>query len=224
MSKHYLTAIVIMTQYVGMLASNSTQIYGSPAAYPRALLVNGTQAMATVELPLPDELRIVMISRTGVINQQWQPIGLVATANLSLEQSPDLANGFPLQLRDGSLLCAYRHHNGTGTQRIYRIQLARSLDFGVTWDLVTTIVSGPTGVWEPFLYQPMLPNGTFVLRVAYSAEITNGGEQDIVQQESYDNGATWSPVISRIHTVGSRNGMPGIALLPDGSLLAVFEG
>jgi hypothetical protein len=59
--------------------------------------------------------------------------------------------------------------------------------------------------------------------VAYSAEITNGGEQDIVFQRSGDGGATWGPVVSRIHNAGCRNGMPGVTRANDGSLFVIYE-
>jgi len=52
----------------------------------------------------------------------------------------------------------------------------------------------------------------------------NGGEQDIVFRFSADGGVTWPGEASRIHTPGSRNGMPGVAVLPGGALLAIFEG
>jgi len=64
--------------------------------------------------------------------------------------------------------------------------------------------------------------------IAYAAELPVGADgramQDIALRASSDGGRTWTPEVGRIHTPGSRNGMPGIAVLSDGSWLAVFEG
>ena len=204
------------------------QISPAPAYYPRlaALLPlspSGTPlTAAVVETPTPALRRLVLLTRS--LSGAWVPGSVVASAPTDAAGSVDLANGHLLQLPNGTLLCAYRHHNGTGAARTYRLQLAASSDLGQTWQLAATITSGPTGVWEPFLFLDPAAAPSRV-RVAYAAELTNGGEQDIVLRSSSDGGASWGPIDSRLHTPGSRNGMPGVAVLPaDGSLLLVCEG
>jgi hypothetical protein len=134
----------------------------------------------------------------------------------------DLANGHLLQLPNGTLLCAYRHHDGAAPKRVFRIQVSCSHDFGRSWALADTVIEGALGVWEPFLFFAV-----GAVQIAYSAELPAVGgraEQDIVFQTSTSGGCGWGPVASRVHTDGSRNGMPGVVALPDGSLLVLFEG
>ena len=156
-------------------------------------------------------------------NETWAATGAVI-ASAPADNATDLANGFLLQLApSGVLLCAYRHHDGVGAQRVFRIAVSRSTDFGATWSPLAVIFAGPVGVWEPFLQQ-LAAEASNVVHVYYSAELTNGGEQDVVRQTSADAGVTWSSVDVRLHAPNSRNGMPGVAELADGSLLCVFEG
>jgi hypothetical protein len=135
----------------------------------------------------------------------------------------DLANGFLLQLGTGAILAAYRHHDGNGSARVYRIAVSVSHDFGGSWAPLAVVTAGPVGVWEPFLHA-YSGDAAEVVHVYYAGEITNGGEQDILRQTSIDGGMTWGAVDVRLHTPNSRNGMPGVAELFDGSLLAVYEG
>jgi hypothetical protein len=198
-------------------AASTPYISMAPAGYPRALrLSNGTD-VATCEKADSSVPRIVFIAALNP-GAPWPLSSVVVEDSTGI--APDLANGFPLELSDGSLLVAYRHHTGAPSDRVYRIAVSRSLDHGASWEFLAVIWEGPVGVWEPFLYTS--PRGA--LRVAYSAELTNGGEQDIVQQESSDNGTSWGARMLIVHTKNSRNGMPGIATAPDGSLIAVFEG
>jgi hypothetical protein len=195
----------------------------APAYYPRATVTASGEALAVVERPnaaMPH--RLGLLRRTSLSPETWMD---AATVESDTRSGVDLANGFLWQERTGgALLCAYRHHTDVGTPAVvYRIALSSSADEGVTWTPLANITQGPIGVWEPLLFStPTDPPGT--VRVLYSAELTNGGEQDIVQQTSRDGGATWGAVDSRVHTAGSRNGMPGVAVGPDGSLVLVFEG
>jgi hypothetical protein len=166
-----------------------------------------------------------------------------------LAAAPDLANPQLLVLGSASvdappptLLCAYRHHTGAaGGPRTFRIAVSASTDGGLTWAPRSLVTQGSLGAWEPFLFTlPPSDDGStpvfnrtgssYTVYVAYAAELPATGspprqEQDIVVRASTDGGFTWGPdELSRIHTPGSRNGMPGIAALSDGSLVAVFEG
>lgn len=192
----------------------------APAYYPRTIVLRNTTHFAVVEKPLGNYSRLVLVAQLNSNGSQpWAEQAVIAQDNTS---GVDLANGFLLELEDGALLCAYRHHVWNGSSRVYRIQLSASSDGGRSWALKSTIWSGDTGVWEPYLYTHSLT--PHIVRVLYSLELTNGGEQDIVQQESSDGGSTWGSISLRIHTKGSRNGMPGAVELADGSILFVFEG
>lgn len=207
---------------------SSTVIAPAPAFYPRMFMLtypNGTQTAAgTVARHLNSEARIRFVVRTSITPEIFVELSSVIT-DTSGDPSVDLDNGFTYQMPNGTLLCAYRYHIGNGTNRLYRIRTSVSYDYGMTWIYFSTVAEGPIGIWEPFMYRwsgdDSNPNA---VHVSYSAELTNGGEQDIVIQDSDDGGSNWSNISSRIHTAGSRNGMPGIVELFDHSLIAVFEG
>ena len=217
MSKGLFLFFAVLTTFAAC-----SQISPAPAYYPRLTIVNNNVTVAVVERPTPSLRQLVMFTQQSLTS--WEPTSVIVAVSPA---SPDIdvANGFLLQLRTGIILCAYRHHSGNGTARVYRVQVSRSNDDGKTWAFAGSVVVGTTGVWEPFLYQLSGDvDDKNTVHVAYAAEITNGGEQDIVFQTSRDGGVTWGGVWSRVHTSGSRNGMPGLALLSDGSLFLVFEG
>jgi hypothetical protein len=208
------------------LRDPSTVLSPAPAFYPRLAMMaypNGTSvAVGTAAKPSGDTHQIAFLVRTSITPEVWVQQGYVVVA----QGGPDidLDNGFTYQLPNGTLLCAYRHHDGNGTARTFRIQVSSSHDFGLTWSYASTVTQGPVGVWEPFMWSSGYWDNATTVHVAYSAELTNGGEQDIVFQTSVDGGTAWNPVSSRIHTTLSRNGMPGVAELHDHSLVVVFEG
>jgi hypothetical protein len=206
------------------LLCSSVQISPAPAYYPRLAplrLAGGASAVgAVLESPTASLRRLVFLAAPTPAGP-WSNASVVASAATGAGDV-DLGNGFLFQAANGSLLCAYRHHDGAPPSRVFRIQLASSHDFGASWRFAATVAEGALGVWEPFLFAA----GGGLL-AAYSAELPAAGgraEQDIVLQRSADGGGSWGPVSSRVHTDGSRNGMPGVAALPDGSLLLVFEG
>lgn len=218
------TALQLLLAVSALLASGA-EIAGAPAYYPRVIptptlardawaSLNIT-ALAAVERPTSTARRIALLAQA---NGAW---GERSTIVEDADTTADLANPMLLLLPNGTLLCAFRHHTGPSLARIYRIGIAASTDAGASWSVLPPVISSSTGVWEPFLF--IEPHSGLV-SVLYAAEITNGGEQDIAMQQSTDGGASWGPVSSRIHTPFSRNGMPGVAALPDKSLLAVFEG
>lgn len=203
----------------------SVQLAPPPAYYPRLLGGKNAStplAIGVAEAPTDAEKRLVMLRRTRAAPAEaWA----VAETVVAVENTPDvdLSNGYLLLLPSGVLLCAYRHHNGTGAARVFRIQVSASTDGGATWQQLSTVVEGSTGVWEPFLVQ-FAADDAQAVQIYYSAEITNNGEQDVVRQTSADGGRTWGAVDARVHTPSSRNGMPGVAELADGSAVMVFEG
>jgi len=197
-----------------------TRISSAPAYYPRLLPLNASRAVGVVEKPAGATRRLVFVARSA--NGTWSDGAVVAA-----DSSPDadLANGHVLALADGTLLAAYRHHTGSGASRVFRIQVSASSDGGATWALRSTVAAGPTGVWEPFLFHPGGDVSPATVRVLYAAELTNGGEQDVVGRTSLDGGRTWSGEDVRVHTPNARNGMPGVSPLPPAGarLVLVFE-
>lgn len=190
----------------------------APAYYPRVAAFGNGSAFAAVERPVAGVRRIVLLARAS-LDGAWEDAGVIvedATAGVDL--------GNPMLFASGALLlCAFRHHTGAAPHRVYRIAVTASRDGGRSWSVAPAVASaGPTGVWEPFLWAHSSDTAGTV-RIVYAAEVVNGGEQDIVQRVSTDFGATWGGIVTRVHTPGSRNGMPGAAELCDSSVVLVFE-
>ena len=219
-------ALLLLFAVRGALA---TLIAPAPAYYPRLALLRRADGAsitaAALEAPTPSTRRLLFLSAPSPAGPWVASGGAIASALAG--PGVDLGNGFLLQLPNGTLLCAYRHHDGAPPNRTFRIQLASSHDLGASWAFAATIAAGALGVWEPFLFLARAGDAG-ALRAAYSAELPAGAggrvEQDVVFQGSADGGGSWGAITARVHTGGSRNGMPGVALLPDGSQLAVFEG
>ena len=180
----------------------------SPAYYPRLLALNATAAIGVLEKPSGGTRRLVSVLRGS--HGTWSDYGVVIEDS---DSTADVANGHVVLMPNGEVLAAYRHHNGAGANRVFRIQVSASSDSGRTWALRSTVEQGPTGLWEPFLFLASTST-TQTLRAFYAAELTNGGEQDVVGRSSLDGGHTWSGVDVRLHTANARNGMPGVAALP----------
>eukprot|EP01084_Bolivina_argentea_P291901 501740_1 len=133
----------------------------------------------------------------------------------------------------------------------YSLQSSVSYDLGKTWPAKPNMIvhlnynpplnQQPPGLWEPFFFQPKLletnnnncfdifkqNNLTNSWLVFYSQELyrNNRLEQDIRMKYSNDNGVSWSSNdFITCNVTNSRNGMPGVTQLIDGSLLIVMEG
>lgn len=151
---------------------------------------------------------------------QWAPLADLAAEPATPGRT--LGNPHPIQLADGTVLVAFRHHDPAPVGINYRLLVSASPDLGQTWTFrgeIETFVSSSVGIWEPFLF--LTPAGT--LQVYYAKERDGGAAQDIVLRSSTDAGATWGLERVVAGAPGSRDGMPGVTVLQDGSLLAVFE-
>ena len=212
---------LLLSSHLAVARPGESTLLASPGGYPVPFLV-GAQAYATAEAASGGERRILLLARPpgAPAAGPWLAAGVVAA---DATPGVDLANAQCLSLAaDGAIVCAYRHHlPAAGGGMLYRVRATRSADNGSSWAPPVDVLTGSTGLWEPFLYAA--PGGA-PLRMLVSAELTNGGEQDIVQVASSDGGRTWGPITARVHTPGSRNGMAGVAQLWDGSLLMVLEG
>jgi len=161
---------------------------------------------------------VTELSHDGI---HWGP-PLVVVQDTSA--TTDLANPNLYQLPNGRLLCSFRHHTiQPNKPTIYRIEVCYT-DNMDHWTFLGTVdaysTSAKTGIWEPFLFQ--VPNSNN-LYCAYAKELSSG-EQNIVARISTDGGANWGSEFIISHTANSRDGMPTVTTLNDGSLLAVFEG
>lgn len=146
----------------------------------------------------------------------------------------ELGNAQPLILADGTILIAFRDHQLSDPRKPkYRLRVIRSLDAGKTWDFLDhrenrdgLIDEGPDGLWEPFLYLDAAGH----LRVVYAKERRHkvcagqiGRKQDIVSKMSPDGGRTWVNESVVASEGVSRDGVPSVTRLQDGSYLLVFE-
>jgi hypothetical protein len=200
--------------------------------YPRGVQLPGSGAMLVCAG--------MRVYEAAVESARLGPFAPVGTVAVDGRPGADLSNCQLLALNASRVLASYRHHLGCAPARgggtlcaSYSLQLAASDDAGRTWQAqYSTIVNGSVGMWEPFLFRQQQQHGG-ELRVAYSQEVTNHGNQSIVWQRSPDLGKSWLPleargggeggVISDGSEEGTRDGMPGLAVLADGSVLAVFE-
>lgn len=146
----------------------------------------------------------------------------------------ELGNPHPLVGPDGVIYLAFRDHKLSGvSEPSYRLRVIKSQDNGRSWDYLDDlnsrdgfIDSGPEGLWEPFLYF----DAENVMRVVYAKERAErvctshrGKKQDIVVRQSRDQGKTWSAEHIVASEGVSRDGVPAVTRLKDGSFVVVFE-
>ncbi len=187
-------------------------LYEGRAAYPRVVeLADGT-LLATFDHPTATG-RAIGSTRSTNGGRTWEEYQRVWE-----EPGPvDLANAFPLQLPDGTILVALRHHRPE--QRRYRLEVYASEDQGYHWALRSVLAEGTTGLWEPFLM--LLPDGT--LQAYYASEEGCYPDQTIEMRSSPDQGHTWGTPLTVASKARSRDGMPAVVRLAAGELLVVFE-
>jgi hypothetical protein len=184
----------------------------SDAYYPRVAALGDGTLLAGYDHTVGSQNAIGVVRSTNG-GASWS----AGTEAVLAPLSDDLANAFPLQIADGTVLMACRHNSPSAG--IYRIEVHASQDLGATWQLRSTPATGSVGLWEPLLFQ--LPDGT--VQVYYASEEGIAPDQRIQMRASADGGMTWGGPVTVARKAGSRDGMPGVVRLPDGTLLAVFE-
>jgi hypothetical protein len=185
-------------------------IYPSRASYPRVVQLSDRSLLATFAHSMQGTRVIGCVtSKDG--GQTWGNYRQI----VEYRRPVDLDNAFPLQLADGSLLVAYRHHSAG----VYRLEVHASADGGDHWALWASIATGHEGLWEPFLLN--LPNG--VIQAYFASEEGCKPDQRIEMRSSFDGGRTWKQPVVVAEKKGSRDGMPGVAKLNEKELLTVFE-
>lgn len=201
------------------VASTGTYLRVNSVTY-----ANGTSGLIGAYTDTTDSgsnriLRIVQSTDQG---QSWDIIGSVAQGAVA---TSDTDNPFPLQtVPGGRIICAYRNHDidaTTGDYTYYRITLSYSDDWGANWSYLAQVTeraatSTNNGVWEPFC---RLANDGTTIQCYYSSE-TAADDQDSLMQYSSDGGETWSSVITVSgQNVTSRDGMTGVAVVEDDTLM-----
>jgi hypothetical protein len=187
-------------------------IYPERASYPRVTeLVDGT-VLATFAHTTPEGRAIAcVLSSDG--GRSWGKYHRI----YEQRSADDLDNAFPLQLPNGTILVACRHH--ARDHHIYRIEVYSSANGGAHWDFLSTIVTGHTGLWEPFIL--LQPDGN--VQAYYASEEGCSPDQRIEMRTSSDGGKSWEAPVVVAQKKGSRDGMPGVVRLHGNELLAVFE-
>jgi hypothetical protein len=218
--------MMLLTFWFVLGFCSGDQLIG-PGTYPRGVSLLDGSAMVCVGMDVYEN--------RSTSSGGWQHVGKVRVPEPGSDA--DLGNCNLFQLKSGRLLASYRHHTGCGVSNSnfrthhtfacanYSIQVSFSDDRGQTWGPLSTVITGRIGMWEPFFFE-LDATSTNRLTIAYSQELTNGGLQSIVWQESVDRGQSWGAptTISDGTEHYSRDGMPGITRLADGSLACVFEG
>lgn len=134
----------------------------------------------------------------------------------------DLANPHGAQIPGGRVVAAVRHHDTINGRRNYRILAFASDDNGLSWRFLATIEAGANPIWEPFVF--VAADNSVQIYYARENLPREGGEnQQIVMKKSYDGGVTWGPMIVVASSNRSRDGMPGVARLNDGSIIVIIE-
>ncbi|KXT10773.1 hypothetical protein AC579_2316 [Pseudocercospora musae] len=201
---------------------------GKNGTYPRATILSDSSILASYASTLSNGNKQLTLSKSSDQGKTWSNIGTAATRNAS---TSDLDNAFPIQLRSGRILLAYRNHDvdpETKLATYFRITISYSDDEGIDWNYLSTPaenVACPSpnkcGIWEPFLR--VAKDGS-TLQLYYSKE-NSDVDQDSLMRSSSDGGETWSEAktISG-ENVTARDGMVGVSEVGgDGKLIAVFE-
>lgn len=173
--------------------------------------------------------RNVIQAIAGKPGGAWVIRGVVEE-NMSPKKA-DLGNPSPFFDKDGRVLMAFRDHLSAAAGVTYQLRVEYSDDKGVTWNRWNSgddglIDRSAFGLWEPFLYRDAYGD----LRVVYAKERApqpcNGRpveKQDVVMKVSRDGGRSWGDEQIVASAGLSREGVPTVAQLRDGSYVLVFE-
>ena len=153
--------------------------------YPRAAQLTGGTILLGWDSAAGGDLAIRTASSAD-LGATWSERGIVAQHPSGNGRT--VGNVFPIELDDGSVLCAFRHHSQEGPSFVHRLLVSRSTNAGASFAFHSEIEVGANGTWEPFLHRP----SAGILDVYYAREKVNGGDQDIVARRSTDAGKTWS--------------------------------
>jgi Neuraminidase (sialidase) len=112
----------------------------------------------------------------------------------------------------------------TTNSSAHTIKIYRSLDKGHTWSLLSTPVTGSTGVWEAEF--AIDSSGRLVMYYSSEEYKGSGYNQLIAHRISTDGGVTWSGDTIDVGVSDGnvqRPGMPLVVRLPNGSYVMTYE-
>ncbi|KAI9811168.1 MAG: hypothetical protein M1827_005619 [Pycnora praestabilis] len=193
----------------------------APGTYPRANRLADGSIIGSYTKFFNNDIIVTTIRSTDSGNT-WQALGDVAQGP---SDAHDIDNSYPLQLPSGRILVVYRNHSKDPVSSAYtffRITISYSDDGGKTWAWLADPSSDPgpvNGNWEPILRNA----DCGCLQLYYSRE-NSAQDQDTLERESSDGGATWSTANTISGTdITSRDGMTGVATVSGSTVIAVFE-
>jgi hypothetical protein len=199
---------------------------------------------------LDDHLyEIALFSSTNTA-KTWNRLSTVLSTTTPKDHFLSVANTLVTKLKNGDLMAVFRQHklstptlntdvndvvNGLSVDE-YVLKSVISKDQGQTWQnfavIDSRIKTGDFGTWEPFVIEPSKrPN---VIQVYYALERHRNSKcpsvddtltpaQDVMMRESVDGGKSWGAPRVALSRGVSREGVPAVVELSDGSLLAVSE-
>ena len=143
----------------------------------------------------------------------------------------DLGNPSPFVDKNGRVLMAFRDHASTESRMTYQLRVEYSDDNGLTWNRWGSggdgvIDSSNHGLWEPFLYRDAHGDLRAVYAKERAPQSCNGKpveKQDVVMRMSRDGGKSWGAEQVVASAGLSREGVPTVARLRDGSYVLAFE-
>ncbi len=181
--------------------------------YPRLIQLRTGELLCACDAKIGEQGNRVLVTKSTDGGHNWE---YLSTASFG---KGDAANGHMLQLENGELLLAYRLVDETRKT----IRISKSSDKGKTWKHHSTVAGNTKGLWEPFLFK----NSSNEILIFYANEEYNEDNpaypQVIEMRKSSDNGRTWSQPQIVSKSEHSRDGMPAVAGLRDGSIILVIE-
>lgn len=181
--------------------------------YPRLIQLRTGELLCACDAKIGEQSNRVLVTKSTDGGHSWE---YLSTASFG---KGDAANGHMLQLENGELLLAYRLVDETNKT----IKISKSNDKGKTWKHHSTVADNTKGLWEPFLFK----SSSNEILIFYANEEYNDDNpaypQVIEMRKSSNQGLTWSPPRIVSKSEHSRDGMPAVAELRDGSIILVIE-
>ncbi|WP_373232638.1 RICIN domain-containing protein [Cohnella sp.] len=191
--------------------------------YPRLLKLNNNDILASFDTNAGGGNTRIMISRSKDGGHSWS-----SATQAAADSNGNVGNGQMLQLPNGDIWLSYRLVVQSGSNYTTTLKTRKSMDGGNTWsDLANGQIGSTTansfkGLWEPHLQ--MLGNTIAVYYADDSpAAVGTTGLQKLIMKTWTGNGWSAEIVVSDGVAAGSRDGMPVITQMANGSYILVFE-
>eukprot|EP00045_Choanoeca_perplexa_P017897 m.270846 g.270846 ORF g.270846 m.270846 type:complete len:376 (+) comp17669_c0_seq8:1126-2253(+) len=211
--------LTVIAALIQMTSCDPTQLFAG--GYPRGLKCDTLLICHEHKVNGKPGIEVQALNSTGGWQLRSVPRTIQPTGN------NQLANCHMGMTADGHVMLSYRHHDGCDPKcTVFRIEAQLSHDCGRSWQAPFEVTQGTAPVWEPFVTTLAATNKTYV---AYSKGLsvepanTTDHVQSIVWRQWQGN-QQFSEEYTIAYDYASRDGMVGIAPLPNGSLIEVFEG